>query len=164
MQERDLECRIALRSTAVSAMPEEAKTFEIVLAEDSLEDAELVRLALEEYHVNCRLRVITDGAGAIEFLNNLDGDAKAPPLDLLLVDIRLPRRDGEDILKCLRSTERYAQTPVIVISGLNLPEVDETATRYAALVYFRKPATFDGYMQLGSIVRSVLEKKSRGVA
>jgi CheY-like chemotaxis protein len=145
-------------------MMAETKPFEILLAEDNPQDAELVRLALEEHHVHCTLRVIRDGAQVITLLDSLDADPKTPALDLLMVDMNLPKRSGEDILKCLRSTEHYGQTPVIVISGLATGAVEEKATRNAAMVYFKKPSTLDEFMQLGSIVRNVLEKKTRGAA
>ena len=80
------------------------KPFEILLAEDSQEDAELVRLALKEHGVECILRVFRDGEEAITLLRSLDADPKDAALDLLIVDMKLPKRSGEDILECLRST------------------------------------------------------------
>jgi len=137
---------------------------EIRLAEDRLEDAELVRLALKKHGVECVLRVFHDGEEAITFLRSLDANPKGPALDLLIVDMNLPKRSGEEILKCLRSTENYAQTPVVVMSGLLAGATEEKATRHAAMVYFQKPSTLDGFMQLGSIVRDVLQEETRGAA
>jgi CheY-like chemotaxis protein len=147
---------------SLSAMMAETEHFEILLAEDKLEDAELVRVALKEHGVECTLRLIRDGAEAIAFLGTLDADPKSPALDLLIADMNLPKRSGEDILKCLRSTENYAQTPVIVMSGLIAGATEEKATRHAAIVCFQKPSTLDGFMQLGSIVRNVLQKQTKG--
>jgi DNA-binding response OmpR family regulator len=140
-------------------MTTETKRFEILLAEDNVEDAELVCIALKEHRVDCALHVVRDGEKAITLFDSLDADAKNPGLDLLLVDMNLPKRSGEDILKRLRSTKHYAQTPVIVMSGLASGAVEGTATRHAAMVYFKKPSTLNEFMQLGSIVQSVLEKK-----
>lgn len=123
-------------------MTVEPKHFEILLAEDDEGDAELVREALKEHRVNCSLRVVRDGAEAIAFLTVIDIDRNAPALDLLLLDMWLPKYDGEAVLRHLRSTERFAQTPVIVMSGLNANSVEQTATRHAAMVYFKKPSTF----------------------
>ena len=137
------------------------KPFEILLAEDSLGDVELVRLALKEHGVECMLRVFRDGEEAITFLRSLDADPKGPALDLLIVDMNLPKRSGEDVLKCLRPTENYAQTPVDVMSSLIAGANKEKATKHAAMV-LQKPLTLDGFMQLGSIVRKVLQKQARG--
>jgi CheY-like chemotaxis protein len=147
---------------SLSAMIAETPPFEILLAEDNPEDAELVRMALKEQRVDCTLRVIRDGAEAITFLDSLDADPNTPALDLLIVDMNLPKRSGEDILKCLRSTEYYAQTPVIVMSGVTSGAVEEKAARHAAMVCFKKSLTLDEFMQLGSIVRNILQKQTRG--
>jgi DNA-binding response OmpR family regulator len=108
--------------------------------------------------------VFRDGEEAITLLRSLDADPKDAALDLLIVDMNLPKRSGEDILECLRSTENYAQTPVIVMSGLIAGATEKKATGHAAMVYFQKPSTLDGFMQLGSIVRNVLQKQARGAA
>ena len=139
-------------------MATEARPFEILLAEDSLGDAELVREALMEHKVKCSLRVISDGERAIDFLNSIDADPKTPPLDLLLLDLHLPKRDGTEVLQRLRSTERYAQTPVIIITGLSSGSPQESATGDEAMMYFEKPSTLEEFMQLGGLVRRVLEE------
>lgn len=140
------------------------RQFEILVAEDSPQDAELVREALKEHSVDCKLHLARDGARAIAFLDALESDSAAPPLDLVLVDMHLPMFGGDEILKRLRSTERYGQTPVIVMSGIRSPFGEETALRNAAQFYFTKPSTLEGFMELGSIVRSILEKSRRDSA
>lgn len=138
----------------------ETKPFEILLAEDSPADAELVCEALKEHHINCSLRVVRDGAQAVTFIDSLDRDPKAPPLDLLLLDMHLPKRDGEEVLRCLRSTESYARTPVVVMTGFASSALPETGAGHAATVYFQKPSTLEEFMQLGSIVRRLLENNA----
>ena len=128
----------------------------ILIAEDNAADLALVREALKEHHVECSLHVSNDGAKAIAFLNDLDADPKGPRLDLVLLDMHLPKRDGEDVLKALRSTDRYGQTPVIVMTASDSPEDQQTAEKNAALSYFRKPSNLSEFMQLGALVRSVL--------
>jgi CheY-like chemotaxis protein len=141
-----------------AGMMTETRPFEILLTEDSPADAELVREALKEHALTCSLRVISDGAQAIKFINSIDTDPKAPPLDLVLLDMRLPKCDGEEVLKCLRSTNRYARTPAIIMTGLSFSCIEEEAIRYDAITYFKKPSTLEEFMQLGSIVRRVLER------
>jgi CheY-like chemotaxis protein len=140
-------------------MTMEARPFQILLAEDSPEDADLVQMALKKHRVQCTLHLVRDGAKAIELINSLDSDPHAPALDLCLVDMHLPKRGGEDILKSLRSKEHYAQTPVIVMSGINAPYIEEAVAKDAALVFFQKPSTLDEYLRLGSIVQNLLQKR-----
>jgi CheY-like chemotaxis protein len=138
--------------------------FEILVAEDNPADVGLVREALKTHHVECALHVVSDGAQAIAFINRLDADPEASRLDLLLLDMHLPKHDGEDVLKCLRSTERYAQVPVIVMTGTVSPIVEKNATRYAALSYFRKPSKLDEFLELGLMIRRVLSGEKEGSA
>jgi CheY-like chemotaxis protein len=129
----------------------------ILVAEDNPADVTLVREALKRHDVDCTLHVSNDGAKAIAFLNALDRDPKLPRLDLVLLDMHLPKLDGEDILKRLRSTEHYGQTPVIVMTASDAPDDREKAEKNAALSYFRKPTSLAEYMKLGALVRSVLD-------
>lgn len=140
------------------AMRADTKPFEILLAEDNPADADLVGLALKQHEVPCSLHLVRDGAKAIEMIETLDHAPKASSLDLCIIDMHLPRRGGEAILKCLRSTERYSQTPVIVMSGLDPSLMEQKATKHAAMVYFSKPSTVDEYLRLGSIVKDVLRQ------
>jgi len=132
------------------------RTLQIVLAEDNLADVMLVRLALERASLYCHLRILNDGAETIAFLENLDTNPNAGPIDLVLLDLNLPRRRGEEILKRLRSTENYAQTPVVVLTGSDAPSDHANAQKHAARHYFRKPDSLAGYMELGVIVRDLL--------
>ncbi|MEO8100270.1 MAG: response regulator [Acidobacteriota bacterium] len=130
--------------------------FEIIMAEDNPVDVALVRQAIHEHQLNCRLRVIRDGAEALTLISNLDADPTAPALDLLLIDMHQPKRDGAAILDCLRSTERYAQTPVIIMTSSPSRIIEEMDDGHAALVYFQKPSTLAEFMELGAIMRRVL--------
>lgn len=134
-----------------------ATTRHILLAEDNAADEVLVREALREHGVACDLHVVKDGAQAISFILDLDSRGRtADPLDLLLLDMHLPRHDGGDILRTLRSTEHHSQKPVIVMSSTEAPDLRDTADRNHALYFFQKPSTLDEFMRLGGIVKGVL--------
>lgn len=137
---------------------------QILLAEDNPADVALVREAFKEHGVACGLHVVRDGAEAIGFIERLDKDRREPPLDLLLLDMHLPKRHGADILKRLRSTERYAQTPVIVMTGSTSAQDEEAADKNAALHYFRKPSNAVQFLELGAIVKDILAGRRLGSA
>ena len=129
----------------------------ILLAEDNAADEVLVREALREHNVACNLHVVKDGAQAISFILDLDRNGEAEPcLDLLLLDMHLPRHDGTDILRTLRSTEHHSQKPVIVMSSSEAPGLRNTSDERAALYFFQKPSSLDEFMLLGGIVKGVL--------
>jgi CheY-like chemotaxis protein len=130
---------------------------QIVLAEDNSADVMLVRLALKSAGIHCELHVLDDGEKAIAFIEELDASPRSRSVDLLLLDMHLPKRDGDEILKRLRSTDHYAQTPVIVMTASNAPGDHDQAKKHAALHYFRKPSNLAEYMKLGIIVSDLLK-------
>lgn len=132
------------------------KGFQVLLAEDNPADVQLVRHALMEHGVQCTMHVVKDGDQAIRFLSALDASPNSPPLHLLLLDMHLPKKGGEEILRTLRSTERYAQTPVVVMTGSNFDYAEHQALKHAAVSYFPKPSRLDDFLTLGSIVQNVL--------
>ena len=135
---------------------EKERKYHILLAEDSAADVGIVRIALRDENLPHVLHVAKDGAEAISYILEADRNTNNPGLDLLLLDMHLPKHDGEEVLKCLRSTERYAQTPVVVMSSSDAPADHQTAQRHAALIYFRKPSRLTDFIELGKIVRDVL--------
>ena len=139
-----------------TTMKRDRSPYHILLAEDSAADVGIVRIALRDEHLDHILHVADDGAKAIAYIQEADCNSKAPGLDLLLLDMHLPKHDGEDILKCLRSTERYAQTPVVVMSSSDAPADHEKAQKHAALIYFRKPSRLAEFIELGKIVSDIL--------
>jgi CheY-like chemotaxis protein len=131
-------------------------TYQILLAEDSAADVAIVRMALRDQAFDHQLHVATDGAEAIEIIENTDNNDRGVGLDLLLLDMHLPKYNGEEILKRLRSTERYAQTPVVVMTASDAPQDRARAEKHAALWYFRKPSRLADFMELGAVVRDIL--------
>jgi DNA-binding response OmpR family regulator len=136
--------------------------FQILIAEDNPADVELVREALKAHNIDCVLHVLRDGEQALALLDHLDNDPNMPRVDLLILDMHLPKYDGEDILKRLRSTEHYAQTPVIVMTSISSSGIEAKATKHAALFYCQKPSTLAELTELGAVVRNVLNSQDRG--
>lgn len=134
----------------------EVKRFQILVAEDNAGDVELIREALKEHNVHCTLHIIHDGEQAIRFIQVIENEPTTSFPDLIVLDLGLPKYDGQEVLKRLRCTERGARTPVIVVTGLLPRRIEEQAPQNAALFYFQKPSTFDGFMQLGAVIRRIL--------
>jgi CheY-like chemotaxis protein len=142
-----------------TAMATEKRPYQILLAEDSAADVGIVRIALRDQGLDHVLHVARDGEEAIRLIKKADQDRKAPGPDLLLLDMHLPKYNGEEILKCLRSTGHYAQIPVVVMTSSDAPADHDRAQKHAAMFYFRKPSCLDEFIQLGIIVRDILTGK-----
>jgi chemotaxis family two-component system response regulator Rcp1 len=132
----------------------------ILLAEDNPSDVLLVREALREQKIDCVLHTIADGEAAMNYIDQLDLDSKSPCPDLLLIDLHLPKRDGQEIIRRLRASERCGQVPVIVLTGSYSPDDRQAAEKNAVLHYFRKSPSIDTFMEIGALVRQALEGRA----
>jgi CheY-like chemotaxis protein len=143
-------------------MGDSCSTCQIILAEDNPADVAVVRAALREHGVNCELHVIGDGEEALSFIDSLDLDSKIPCPDLMLLDMYLPKRDGKEILKHLRASERCAQTPVVVFTSSDAPPDREYADKNAVVHYFKKPVSLGEFLDLGIIVKAIIGRAQAG--
>lgn len=135
----------------------ESNPFHIVVAEDNHADVILIQEALALHRVQCEMDVISDGAEAIRYFLALDINFRSPAPDVVLLDMHLPKYDGEEILKALRSTQRTAETPVIIMSSASIAEVERVMQKETALHYFRKSSRWEEFAQVGAIVQNLLE-------
>ncbi|MEO8049200.1 MAG: response regulator [Acidobacteriota bacterium] len=130
-----------------------------MLAEDNPADIFLVREALNSHNIICELEVISDGDQALRHIDCLDSNQPHRCPALLLLDMHLPKRDGEAILRHLRASEHGAKTPVIIMTSSESPALKNTAEKNAALHYFRKPSKLDEFMMLGVLIKDVLDAR-----
>lgn len=126
------------------------RTKTILLVEDNAADAKLTMRALERHKLANEIRLARDGAEAIDLLYGDD----APPLpEVVLLDLKLPRVDGLDVLRRIRSEKQTALLPVVVLTSSN--EESDLMASYAggANSYVRKPIDFEQFseaaLQLG---------------
>jgi chemotaxis family two-component system response regulator Rcp1 len=139
----------------------------IVLAEDNPADVRLVKEALRQHEVRCELSVISDGEELVSFIRELDRNSETHCPDLLLLDLHLPKRNGNEVLQHLRASSRCGQVQVVVLTSSDAPSDLQCAEQNAAVHYFRKPMSLDQFMHLGRIIKDVLsqgngESRSQG--
>jgi two-component system, response regulator len=117
----------------------------ILLVEDNPDDAELTVRALKKSKVLNELAVASDGMEAIERLLPSDGK---PGLDaaLVLLDLKLPRMDGIEVLRLLRADERTRLLPVIILTTSREQEDLISSYRNGCNSYIRKPVDFLEFM------------------
>lgn len=112
----------------------------ILLVDDSPDDVELTRLSLLNNRISNPVAVARDGAEALDLL------AGGGPMPVLvLLDLKLPRVNGLEVLAKMRSDPRTRRIPVVVISTSG--ELNDVATAYdlGCNGYIRKPVDFDEF-------------------
>ena len=99
---------------AVDGMPK------ILVAEDNPADVYLIRAALQEHGIDLPLQVAADGREVLQIICQLENTAESQ-LNLIILDLNLPRHDGIEILQRLRESERLGRVPVVVLTSSDSP-------------------------------------------
>jgi len=126
---------------------------EILLVEDNPGDVRLVREALAESGGTSRLHTVGDGAEALAFVRREGEYADAPRPDLILLDLNLPRMDGREVLKAVKSDPETRDIPVIILTTSSAPPDIEMAYDRGANAYVRKPLGMDRLTDAASAIR-----------
>jgi len=134
-------------------MPNAPEQLRLFLVEDSPADVYLVKEAMRREGLDCAVQVAEDGEAAIGMIESADGDSRAPVPQIVLLDVNVPMRNGNEVLERLRRSPRYANVPVVMISSSDSPKERTSAFALGATEYFRKPSTLEEFMQLGKLVR-----------
>jgi two-component system, chemotaxis family, response regulator Rcp1 len=121
---------------------------EILLVEDNPGDIRLIREALKELVTPTNLHAVRDGMEAVAFLASQGQFADAVRPDLILLDLNLPRKDGREVLKWLKSDPQLRNIPAIVLTSSEAD--DDIAFCYGHQVnaYLTKPLKIEDYFKL----------------
>ena len=139
-------------------MPSQAvpQRLNLLLAEDNLPDVLLVEEAIRSQNLPIDVHVAADGQKAIEFIESAERDENAPCPHFLLLDLNLPKRDGFEVLRRLRASEKCNTVPAVIITSSDSPsDVSQAAALGAG--YFRKPPSYDEFLKLGQVLKQRLK-------
>lgn len=127
----------------------EATAIEILLVEDNPNDAELCIRALKKNNLANKLLWVKDGEEALEALFHTGRYAQASngTPKVVLLDLRLPKIDGLEVLKRLRGDERTHLLPVVVLTSSKEDRDIVEAYALGANSYISKPVEFDPFME-----------------
>lgn len=123
---------------------------DILLVEDDPHDVEMIQRAFEQIRLSNPVKVVGDGAEALEFLfgEGAYADRRMQPLPrLVLLDLKLPKVDGLEVLRRIKADERTRRIPVVVLSASQ--EEADLARSYELGVnsYVVKPMEFAAFVE-----------------
>ncbi|MBN1455075.1 MAG: response regulator [Methanomicrobia archaeon] len=124
------------------------KPIEILLVEDNPGDIRLTREGLKEGRIFNKLSVVEDGVEAMAFLRREGKYADAPHPDLILLDLNLPKKDGREVLKEIKSDPKLRRIPVVILTTSRAEEDIMGTYDQHANCYITKPVDFDQFLNV----------------
>jgi CheY-like chemotaxis protein len=120
----------------------------ILLVEDNANDAELTLEALAEHNLANGVDVVRDGAEALDYLNQKGKYAGMEPgnLAVILLDLKLPKVDGLEVLSSIKSNEKLKYIPVVVLTSSREERDVVESYRLGVNAYVVKPVNFSEFI------------------
>lgn len=111
----------------------------VLLVEDSEKDSRLILEAFKECGIKCDVSVVRDGVEAMDFLLKKGNFNSARTPDVVILDIKLPRKNGLEVLKDIRSSEIIKNLPVVMLTNSDTRTDILESYDYQANSYITKP-------------------------
>ncbi|MBI1943731.1 MAG: response regulator [Betaproteobacteria bacterium] len=130
---------------------ESLEPIEILLVEDNPKDAEMTLRALRSHNLGNRVFWVKDGAEALDFIFcrgvYASRDAARPP-KLVLLDLKMPKVDGIEVLRQVKADERMRAIPVVVMTSSNEERDVTESYRLGVNSYIVKPIDFAAFLEV----------------
>jgi CheY-like chemotaxis protein len=120
---------------------------ELLLVEDNASDVELVLHSLRKHNLANRIRVARDGAEALDIVLGTNGVPVADAPRLILLDLKLPRMDGLQVLSKLKADPRTRGIPVVVLTSSREDRDLQSCYKLGANSYIVKPVDFTRFAE-----------------
>jgi chemotaxis family two-component system response regulator Rcp1 len=121
---------------------------EILLVEDNPGDVRLTQEVLREGRIRNTLNVVGDGVEALDFLHRRGAYADAHPQDLILLDLNLPRMNGQEVLAEIKRDPALKHIPVVVLTTSSAEQDVLSAYDLHANCYITKPVDLDQFVRV----------------
>lgn len=119
----------------------------ILLIEDNPDDVELTMLAFEKNQILNEVLVARDGVEALDILHGPDSDLRRSRIAVILLDLKLPRIDGLQVLRAIRGDARTRVLPVVVLTSSREEHDLMESYKLGVNSYIRKPVQFESFVE-----------------
>lgn len=133
----------------------------VLIAEDQETDAFFIEQAFGQAKIENQVFWVKDGQEVMDFLSHEGDYSDAPRPDLIFLDIKMPRKDGHETLKAIKSHPELMEIPVIMMSGSQAMEDVLKSYRNHANAYVSKSNGFDDMMQFVESIEKFWFLKAR---
>ena len=122
---------------------------EILLVEDNPADVELTLRALKKHNLTNQVHVVTDGAQALDYLfgSGASGEQNHVPPKVVFLDLKLPKVDGREVLRRMKSDAKMKMIPVVVLTSSKEESDIVESYKLGANSYVVKPLDFDKFVE-----------------
>jgi CheY-like chemotaxis protein len=117
---------------------------ELLVVDDNPGDLALIRESFRECPVRVRITPVLDAERAFDVIDDLRGNSP----DFIILDLNLPRIDGFEVLRRIRTNRRVGSVPVVVMSSSTMPDDVYRAYDLHASAYITKPSNLDTYFEI----------------
>jgi CheY-like chemotaxis protein len=132
-------------------MAKQRGPFTILIADDDADDCLLAQEALRESSQPHELRIVRDGQQLLDYLRRqgeFEAEDITPRPDLILLDLKMPRKDGREALSELKADRRLRSIPIVVLTTSTARDDIGFCYRMGVNSYITKPSTYRGLVDL----------------
>jgi len=126
----------------------ETKVIEVLLVEDNPHEAQLTIRSLKKHNLANNLHHVDDGAEALDFLfgrEKYEGQKNEADLKVILLDLKLPKIDGLEVLRQIKGNERTRTIPVVVLTSSKEEQDIIASYKLGVNSYIVKPVQFESF-------------------
>jgi CheY-like chemotaxis protein len=136
---------------------EEKRLYNILIADDDSDDRQMIKEAFEENNFSSNFYFVEDGEELVDYLNykgKYQNDKTKRCLDLILLDLNMPKKDGREALKEIKSNPALKSIPVIVMTTSKLKDDIMKSYSMGVNCFISKPTTYSGLIE---VTRSIIK-------
>jgi two-component system, chemotaxis family, response regulator Rcp1 len=134
----------------------------VLVIEDNVSDVFLLERALNKQDLRVELLHLADGDQALDFVRRTGVFSDMPIPSLILMDLNLPRHNGEDILREIRGASHLSGIPVCAWSSSQSQQDQAVLTELGIARFVTKPLGLDQFMEIGKIIKDLLTGPAHG--